>query len=143
MNSPVVSETKVTNGALSSTVNIGFNGMASPSTKVPTAQLIELSELNDASQAKTDPVLRSLNPLHQVKAQLQVCVGSVQLTVGELMAAKAHQVLVLDRNIQQPVDLMLEGQVVARGQLVAVDDRFAVRITELPLALDLGKSAIV
>jgi flagellar motor switch protein FliN/FliY len=39
--------------------------------------------------------------------------------------------------VDQPVDVLLEGQVVARGVLVAVDDHFGIRITELPLSLDL------
>jgi flagellar motor switch protein FliN len=77
------------------------------------------------------------HPLHQVKATLQVYLGSATLTVGELMSAAKNQLLVLDRTVGEPVDLLLEGQVVARGQLVALDDRFAVRITELPLPLDL------
>jgi len=77
----------------------------------------------------------AFNPLHNIKTQLQVCIGDIHLTVGELMAAREHQVLVLDRLLSQPVDVLLEGQVVARGELVAVDDQFAVRITELPLPL--------
>ena len=77
----------------------------------------------------------SSNPLHQIRTRLQVCIGDIHLTVGELMAAREHQVLVLDRQLAQPVDVMLEGRVVARGELVAVDDQFAVRITELPLPL--------
>ena len=76
-----------------------------------------------------------VNPLHHIKTQLQVCIGEIHLTVGELMAAREHQVLVLDRQLTQPVDVMLEGRIVARGELVAVDDQFAVRITELPLPL--------
>ena len=64
-----------------------------------------------------------------------MCIGDIHLTVGELMSAREHQVLVLDRLLSQPVDVMLEGQVVARGELVAVDDQFAVRVTELPLPL--------
>lgn len=103
------------------------------------AQLIEFCELADAPSSDAVSILQSVNPLHQVKAQLQVCVGGATLSVGELMSMKAQQVLVLDRGIQNPVDLILEGQVVARGQLVTVDDQFAVRITELPLALKLGK----
>lgn len=105
----------------------------------PSVQRLELSELTDTSSATAKPpLLQSINPLHQIKASLQVCVGAATLTVGELMAAQQHQVLLLDRSIEQPVDLLLEGQVVARGQLVAVDNQFAVRITELPLALSLG-----
>lgn len=83
------------------------------------------------------PEGKASHPLHQVKATLQVYLGSATLTVGELMSAAKNQLLVLDRAVGEPVDLLLEGQVVARGQLVALDDRFAVRITELPLPLGL------
>lgn len=66
-----------------------------------------------------------------VKAKLQVVVGELELTVGELLNAKEHQVLELKQSVQHPVELHLNGQVVARGRLVAVDGRFAVELTEL------------
>jgi flagellar motor switch protein FliN len=104
-----------------------------------TAQVISLGEIHgDAAHRSAPaaaPVVDNVNPLHAVRARLQVCVGEVELSVGELLAAKEHQVLVLDRAIDQPVDMLLEGKVVARGQLVAVDGSFAVRITELPAPL--------
>lgn len=111
-----------------------------------TAQVIALSELAgpkemDAGAEGAAPALAGANPLHQIKATLQVCVGSASLTVAELLAAKEHQVLTLDRTVQQPVDLLLEGQVVARGQLVAVDGHFGVRVTELPVPLGLHSAA--
>ncbi len=105
------------------------------------AHLIEMREVDSAPPADSEPVLRSVSPLHQVKATLQVCVGAATLTLGELLAAREQQVLLLDRGVDQPVDLLLEGQVVARGQLVAVDDQFALRITELPVPLALGGKA--
>ena len=77
------------------------------------------------------------NPLHGVRVQLQVCVGHADLTVGQLLGAREHGVLALDRHIDEVVDLLLDGQVVARGELVAVDDHFGVRITELPLPMGL------
>ena len=105
----------------------------------PTAQVISLGDLHGEpahrAPAPAAPILDNANPLHAVRARLQVCVGETELTVGELLAAKEHQVLVLDRALDQPVDMLLEGKVVARGQLVAVDGHFAVRITELPVAL--------
>jgi flagellar motor switch protein FliN/FliY len=52
-------------------------------------------------------------------------------------------VLVLDRSALQPVDLLLEGHVVARGQLVAVGSQFAVRLTELPVSLNTGLAGTV
>jgi len=105
----------------------------------PTAQVISLSELHgDPAHrpgADQSTVVHGVNPLHSVRARLQVCVGEVEITIGELLAAKEHQVLVLNRSVDEPVDLLLEGKVVARGQLVAVDGAFAVRITELPAPL--------
>lgn len=117
------------------------------SASMPTAQIISLPDLHGdaygASSGQGDgaPVLRDWNPLHQIKATLQVCVGEATISVGELLAAKEHQVLRLDRSVEQAVDLTIEGKVVARGQLVAVDGHFAVRITELPVALGLAPGA--
>jgi flagellar motor switch protein FliN len=110
-----------------------------PPATSPTAQVISLGELHGEPAhrpaAEGPAVVHGANPLHSVRARLHVCVGEVEITIGELLAAKEHQVLVLDRTVDQPVDLLLEGKVVARGQLVAVDGSFAVRITELPTPL--------
>jgi flagellar motor switch protein FliN len=100
-----------------------------------TAHVISLSEIHDQEPGRDPLVSDRLNPLHQIKTRLHVCVGEATITVGELLAAKEYQVIVLERGIDQPVDMLLEGKVVARGHLVAVDDQFAVRITELPIPL--------
>lgn len=102
-----------------------------------TAQIIGLSDLHESATpaAGAASLVEDLNPLHRVKARLQVIVGEATVTIGDLLSAKEHQVVRLDRTIEQPVDLLLEGKVVARGQLVAVDGHFAVRITDLPVTL--------
>ncbi len=101
------------------------------------AQRLELEEAVDDG-LDGDTLSPQAHPLHSVRVQLQVCVGRASMTVGELMAAREKQVLVLDRAVDQPVDLTLEGKVIARGELVAMDDgAFALRITELPLPLKL------
>src|SRR5262245_31274702 len=98
------------------------------------AHVLALAELHEQPDATAPLVAGAMpNPLHHVKARLKVCVGEVELTIGELLSAREHQVFVLDRSVDEPVDLVLEGSVVARGQLVAVDDQFALRITELAL----------
>ena len=100
------------------------------------ARPLELQEA--ASEAERGPVLlRDPHPLHAVRVTLQVRVGASEMSLGELLSARENEVLVLDQGVEQPVDLLLEGRVVARGELVAVDGSFAVRITELPLPLKL------
>jgi flagellar motor switch protein FliN/FliY len=100
------------------------------------AKMIALDELAPARPAG-EKLTAASHPLHAVKVQLQVSVGSVIQTVEELLAARENQVLRLDKAVDQPVDLVLEGRVVARGELVAVDDHFGLRVTELPLPLKL------
>lgn len=109
----------------------------------PMAQILALKEIAPAARVAESEgaLLSSTHPLHGIKTELQVCVGRAQVTVGDLLNATAQQVVVLDRTPDQPVDLLLNGQVVARGHLVAVDGHFAVRISELPLPLTLAPQA--
>lgn len=101
----------------------------------PTAQMLAFAELPQGGALTDVKILDDANPLHRIKTRLSVSVGEIELTVGDLLSARENQVIRLDRTIEQPVDLLLDGRVVARGQLMAVDEHFAVRITELPLPL--------
>jgi flagellar motor switch protein FliN len=99
------------------------------------AQPIDYPEGKQTDGTQVALAIRNLNPIHNVKATLSVRVGEVELTVGDLINAKTAQVFALDRRVDQLVDLLLEGSVVARGELVAVGDHFGVRVIELPLDL--------
>lgn len=101
---------------------------------VQAAQAIALSELPPGS-GEGAAAVADRNPLHDIQARLRVSVGELELSIGQLLAARAGEVFTLDRTIQQPVDLLLEGRVVMRGQLVAVDGHFGVRVTELAVPL--------
>jgi flagellar motor switch protein FliN/FliY len=115
-----------------------------PGPSRPAAHVIATTELEGPRAggpeahpaAATPPLVDALadvhHPLRKVKARLTVSVGVAEIPVGDLLSAREQQVLRLDRTLDEPVEVLLEGQVVARGILVAVDDHFAVRITELP-----------
>ena len=106
----------------------------------PLAQIINLVDLQDRPADNARPAASSLlvegkSLLHSLRVRLQVCVGEVDLSIGELLGAKEDEVLVLDRSISEPVDLLLQGKVVARGQLMALNGSFAIRVSELPIQL--------
>jgi flagellar motor switch protein FliN/FliY len=128
--------------SLPSNMSPSVQKIALPEFQTPGASVTSQAGFNESSKLSGAvagmAVVSDLSPLYQVKASLQVCVGEATITVGELLSAKEHQVLKLDRTLDHPVDLLLNGQVVARGQLVAVDGHFAVRIIELPAPLNLG-----
>ena len=105
----------------------------SPGERTPELGSLVFEELGSGVCQGGSALPGSAHPLHGVRIELQVRVGSATMTVGELLAARENEVLALDRAVSDPVDLLLEGQVVARGELVAVGDCFGVRITQLPL----------
>lgn len=69
--------------------------------------------------------------LEGVQVQLDAGLGTASLSVADLMELKAGSVVELHNRLNDLVDLKLNGAVVARGELVAVEDHFAVRIVEI------------
>jgi flagellar motor switch protein FliN/FliY len=107
---------------------------ASNATTQATAQLIELSEM-PAQQGQGQSIMAGgMDAIEHVKVRLVVQVGEASITIGELQSMKEAHVIKLESLADAPVDILLEGRIVARGQLVAVDDNFGVRVTELPKA---------
>jgi flagellar motor switch protein FliN/FliY len=94
------------------------------------ANEIELEPFTD-NPLGGKPVLGSAWPfLGSVKVRVSVRVGGADTSVAELLALKSGAVLTLDTLAEEPLDVLVDGHVVARGTLVAVGDYFGVRITE-------------
>jgi len=69
--------------------------------------------------------------IENVNVELEAFIGNVQMSVKELTALKAEAVVALDAQLNQTVELRMNGMAVARGELVAVGDKFGVRLTEI------------
>jgi flagellar motor switch protein FliN/FliY len=69
--------------------------------------------------------------LQGVQVGLSVQVGQAQASLAQLMALQAGVVFSLDRGVDTPLDLVVNGHVVGRGELVVVGDQFGVRVTEV------------
>lgn len=95
-------------------------------------QLIELTEVKEREVQGAPLFAGNLSLIQGLKVKLAVSAGNAAITVGELFSLRESSILKLDRLTDEPVDILLEGQVIARGRLVAVDDNFGVSITELP-----------
>lgn len=69
-----------------------------------------------------------------VTVKLDARLGSVTMTVQELLALKAGEVVSLDAQLNDLVDLHLNGALVGRGEIVAAGDAFGVRIVDIATA---------
>ena len=53
------------------------------------------------------------------------------MTLGETLALGPGSVVTLDRLADQPVDLLVNGRRIARGEVVAIDEEFGLRVTQI------------
>jgi flagellar motor switch protein FliN/FliY len=85
--------------------------------------------------AKTDKAIPFLaadsSLLGDVAVTLHARLGSVEMTLADLLALRAGATVELKTRLSEPVELYLNDALVARGEIVAVDDRFGVRIVEI------------
>jgi flagellar motor switch protein FliN/FliY len=82
-----------------------------------------------AATAKPGKIDRKL--IEKVEVTLEAYLGHARVTVGQLEALGDGAVVPLEAALNQAVELRLNGIAVATGELVAVGDKFAVRLIEL------------
>ena len=75
--------------------------------------------------------VRGVELLHGVAMEVTVELGRTRLSVRELLALCPGDVLELDRAAGSPADLLVNGRLIARGEVVVVDEDFALRVTEI------------
>ncbi len=72
-----------------------------------------------------------LGLMFDVSVTLSAEFGKAVLPLGEVLKLGVGSVIHLDRLVSEPVELSVKGVLLARGEVVVVDDRFAVRIKEI------------
>jgi len=69
--------------------------------------------------------------LKEVEVQASVELGRVVLSIGEVLALGPGSVVHLDKMLGDPAELVIKDRLIARGEVVVVDDKFGLRITEI------------
>jgi flagellar motor switch protein FliN/FliY len=77
------------------------------------------------------PMVRGLEMLQGVDMEVTVELGRTRMTVRDLLSLTPGTVLELDRAAGSPADLLVNGRLVARGEVVVVDEDFGLRLTEI------------
>jgi flagellar motor switch protein FliN/FliY len=73
----------------------------------------------------------NLNLVMDVELNVTLRFGQRQLTLREVLELTSGSVVELDRQVEEPVELLLEGKVIARGEAVVIDGNYGLRITEV------------
>ncbi|MEV6297970.1 flagellar motor switch protein FliN [Actinoplanes sp. NPDC051861] len=72
-----------------------------------------------------------LDMLHDVEMEVSAELGRTRMSVRELLSLTPGAIVELDRAAGSPADLLVNGRLIARGEVVVVDENFGIRITEI------------
>ena len=101
---------------------------ADPPSSEVVARMAEFPQLTPPPGTDGGP---SLQFLKDVPVTITARLGQVTLPIGDILGLGPGAILELDRDVTQPVELTVRGMTFARGEVVVVDDHFAIRIKEL------------
>lgn len=94
-----------------------------------------------APQAGAAGAADDLSRLHDVPVELTVEIGRTVMTLGQALRLGPGSIVELRRLAGEPVDLLAGGKQIARGEVVVVDEEFALRVTEMVVEGSSGASA--
>lgn len=121
--------TVIGSGIFLGDVAVASVGVLAPET--PTA-----GEIPRAPAGQTSPVTPSGGGLNlaliaDVELEVSAELGTTRLPMAELLALQPGSIVELDRPQGAPVDVLVNGTLIARGEVIVVDDVYAVRVTEV------------
>ena len=90
-----------------------------------------MSEKHDAVAVRANAVLRELAPIHDIPLRISIEVGRIKLRVRDLMRLNVGQVIEVKKAAGEPFDICVNGQSVARGEVIVVEQSSGVRIIEV------------
>ena len=100
-------------------------------------ETMQLDDLGDGPLASEMPIeaeekaASDLAPVFDVPVNISAVLGRANLSVSQLLGLTQGSILELDRKVGEAIDIYVNNRLVARGEVVIVDDRLGVTMTEI------------
>ncbi|MBV1787716.1 FliM/FliN family flagellar motor switch protein [Marinobacterium sp. D7] len=94
-------------------------------------EALTFEELEVGKESGPAIIGKNFDIIKDVKVKVDIKLGDSEITVNELMNISKGSVVQLSQKITEPLELILDGNVVARGELVAAGDNFGIKIVEV------------
>ncbi len=78
----------------------------------------------------------NLDLVLDIPVDVSLRVGSTEISIRDLVKLVEGSVIALDRDASEPMDVLVNGTLIAHGEIVVVDDRFGVRLTDVVSPLE-------
>lgn len=96
-----------------------------------TADLVAAAYGNDIDGAPSAKSAADLEHVFDVPVQVSAVLGRSKMGVGDLLRMSPGHILELDRRVGEAIDIFVNDRLVARGEVVLVDDKLGVTMTEI------------
>lgn len=96
-----------------------------------TAELVAAAYGSDGEMAPSAKTAADLEHVFDVPVQVSAVLGRTKMGVGELLRMAPGHILELDRRVGEAIDIFVNDRLVARGEVVLVDDKLGVTMTEI------------
>jgi len=106
--------------------SVGMNSVSPPFQFAPFDSITD----STASAAPTSSGL-SLESLGDIELDVTLELGRAEVTIEELLQLRAGSVVSLDKAAGEPIDILANGRLVARGEVIVVEGKFGVRLCEV------------
>lgn len=90
-----------------------------------------LEELTDDSAPISDDERRKLDSILDIPVTISMEVGRTQISIRNLLQLNQGSVVELDRIAGESLDVMVNGTLIAHGEVVVVNDKFGIRLTDV------------
>ena len=111
-----------------------------PEPKVINAKAPKMQELDDENRLNEEQQ-QNLDLIMSVSLEVAVEIGRTRRKIQDIIAFSKGSLVVLDKLAGDQVDLLVNGQCIARGDVVVIDDNFGIRITEILQKPDINELA--
>lgn len=94
-------------------------------------QAAEFQHVGNEARETNGNIKPNLDVILDVPVTLSLEVGRTEMSVGKLLRLTQGAVVELDRNAGEPLDVMVNGALVAHGEIVVVNDKFGIRLIDV------------
>ncbi len=96
------------------------------------AKRVELDDFGDSAAAPlSGDERRKLDAILDIPVTISMEVGRSQISIRNLLQLNQGSVVELDRLAGEPLDVMVNGTLIAHGEVVVVNDKFGIRLTDV------------
>lgn len=107
---------------------------------------LNLDEMDESGIVNNDPVLKSdngmedydipssaseLEAVYEIPVKVSAILGKTSMKVSQLMKLNKGAIIELDRKVGEAIDIYVNNNLVARGEVVVVDDKLGITMTEI------------